>query len=395
DWYIDQMIRPAYESPSLPISWSRLEYCTGTNEYVKVDRHIRAAIELLRKQYPAEVKELFGDDPYELKNVLEYWVRDHRSSELKQRQRNAIELAYSQMDEVKNDYYYELESDLHVIPTDTVYMTIDKEAVRKSGMKLQGDSIPDRMVISLRGLNGLDKSKLMMLELLANANWTRPIYVAHTVGQENYMNLSDNFVQEGLANRITPFTTNVNEQPLPGMTNFDTEKTYDNVMNRYKFGGIDKPGVYLDETVLRMCYTHRRLLVSLANNLIAEGDSVRAAEVLEKCEKEIPAYSVPHDYGSGSIDLARAYALIGNTEKALEVTAALWKSSDQSMTFYNSLSNRLFPGCVRNCQVQMFYIMRHLIDIASMCDIDVAKQYDSKLAEHLDKYIRRGGPLPQ
>lgn len=395
DWYIDQMIRPAYESPSLPINWSRLEYCTGTNEYVKVDRHIRAAIELLRKQYPAEVSELFGDDPYELKNVLEYWVRDHRSSELKQRQRNAIELAYSQMDEVKNDYYYELESDLHVIPTDTVYMTIDKEAVRKSGMKLQGDSIPDRMVISLRGLNGLDKSKLMMLELLANANWTRPIYVAHTVGQENYMNLSDNFVQEGLANRITPFTTNVNEQPLPGMTNFDTEKTYDNVMNRYKFGGIDKPGIYLDETVLRMCYTHRRLLVSLANNLIAEGDSVRAAEVLEKCEKEIPAYSVPHDYGSGSIEMARAYALIGNTEKALEVSAALWKNSDQSMTFYNSLSNRLFPSCVRNCQVQMFYVMRHLIDIASMCDIDVAKQYDSKLAEHLDKYIRRGGPLPQ
>ena len=395
DWYIDQMIRPAYDSPSLPINWSRLEYCTGTNEYVKVDRHIRPAIELLRKQYPAEVKELFGEDPYELKNVLKYWVRDNRSNELKQRQKAAIELAYNQMDEIKDDYYYELESDLHVIPTDTVYLTIDKEAVRKSGMKMQGDSIPDRMVISLKGLGGLDKSKLMMLELLANANWTRPIYVAYTVGQENYMNLGDNFVQEGLANRITPFTTNIDEQPLPGMTNFDTEKTYDNVMNRYKFGGIDKPGIYLDETVMRMCYTHRRLMVKLATNLIAEGDSLKAAKVLEKCDKEIPAYNVPHDYQSGSIDMARCYAKLGNTEKAKEVLEALWKNSDQSMTFYNSLPDYLFPSCTSNSQFHMFYVMRHLIDIASSCDMRLAEQYDQKLGEHIDTYISKGGPLPQ
>ena len=395
DWYIDQMIRPAYDSPSLPINWSRLEYCSGTNEYVKVDRHIRSAIELLRKQYPAEVKELFGEDPYELKNVLKYWVRDHRSDELKQRQKAAIELAYNQIEEIKNDYYYELESDLHVIPTDTVYLTIDKEAVRKSGMKIQGDSIPDRMVISLKGLGGLDKSKLMMLELLANANWTRPIYVAYTVGQENYMNLGDNFVQEGLANRITPFTTNIDDQPLPHMTNFDTEKTYDNVMNRYKFGGIDKPGIYLDETVMRMCYTHRRLMVKLATNLIDEGDNDKAAKVLEKCDKEIPSYNVPHDFQSGSIDMARCYAKLGNTKKAKEVLEALWKNSDQSMTFYNSLPPYLFPSCTSSSQFHMFYVMRHLIDIASSCDMNLAEQYDQKLGEHIDTYLSKGGPLPQ
>ena len=397
DWYIDQMIRPAYDSPSLPINWSRLEYCSGTNEYVKVDRHIRQAIEYLRQKFTnEEVEEIFGKDPFELKNVLEYWVRDHRSAKQKQRQRNAIELAFKERPEIIGDeYYYDFDADLHVIPTDTVYMTIDKEAVLKSGIKMQGDSIPDRMVISLKGLGGLDKSKLMMLEIVANANWVRPIYVAYTVGQENYMNLGDNFVQEGLANRITPFTTNINEQPLPGMTNFDTDKTYDNVMNRYKFGGIDQPGLYLDETVMRMCCTHRRLMVRLAENLIEEGDYDRAAEVLERCEKEIPAFNVPHDFQSGSIDMARAYAEIGNVEKAKELMAALWKNADQSMTFYNSLSKQLFPSCTRNCQFQMFYVMRHLINIASMCDMDLAQQYDQRLAQHLDTYIKRGGPLPE
>ena len=114
-------------------------------------------------------------------------------------------------------------------------------------MMMASDSIPDKMVISLKGKNALYKGDLMMLEMIANANWTRPIYVALTVGSENYMNLGDNFVQEGLANRITPFTTNA-----PGAKNFDTEKTYDNVMNKFKFGGMNQRGIYIDETVMRM-----------------------------------------------------------------------------------------------------------------------------------------------
>ena len=395
DWYIDQMIRPAYDSPSLPITWSRLEYCSGTNEYVRVDNKIRKAIELLQREFPQETTQLFGDNPFELKNVLDYWVRDHRDGELKQRQREAIEFAFMKMPEVLNDPYYSLEENLCVIPTDTVYMTIDKEAVKKSGMLIQGDSIPDRMTISLAGLGGLDKSKLMMLEMLANANWTRPIYVAYTVGQENYMNLGDNFVQEGLTNRITPFTTNINEDPLPGMTNFDTEKTYHNVMNRFKFGGISEPGVYIDETVMRMCYTHRRLMVKLAMNLAMEGDSVRAAEVLDRAEKELPQCNVPHDFQSYSIEMAQTYAALGNDAKAREICDLLWKKSDQYMTYYNSLERGKFKGSESNCQLHMFYVMRRLINIADMFDTSLADKYEQQLSAQLDKYMSKGGQIPQ
>ena len=81
-----------------------------------------------------------------------------------------------------------------MIPTDTLYVTIDKDAVRKSGMLMASDSIPDKMVISLKGKSALYKGDLMMLEMIAQCNWTRPIYVALTVGSENYMNLGDNFV---------------------------------------------------------------------------------------------------------------------------------------------------------------------------------------------------------
>ena len=76
---------------------------------------------------------------------------------------------------------------MQMIPTDTLYVKVDKDAVRRSGMMLQGDSIPDKMVISLAGKRALYKGDLMMLEIIANSNWVRPVYVASTVGQENYM----------------------------------------------------------------------------------------------------------------------------------------------------------------------------------------------------------------
>ena len=262
-------------------------------------------------------------------------------------------------------------------------------------MKLQGDSIPDRMAISLSGLSSLDKSKLMMLEMLAHANWERPLYVAYTVGEENYMNLGDNFVQEGLTNRITPFTTNIDGRVVNGMTNFDTEKTYYNVMDRFKFGGANTPGIYLDETVMRMCYTHRRLLVKLASNLIEEGDSVKAAKVLERCEQELPAANVPHDYQGSSIEMAQAYAILGNDEKAREVLQALWDNSDQYITFYNSLEGSQFKSAESSFHLHMFYIMQRLITIADIFDTDLADKYEARLEEQARVFVAKGGRLPQ
>ena len=82
--------------------------------------------------------------------------------------------------------------------------------------------------------------------MLAQCNWERPLYVAVSVGKSNYGNLGDNFVQEGLANRITPFNTKQSGRTI------DTEKMYDNLMNRFRFGGLETPGLYLDETVMRI-----------------------------------------------------------------------------------------------------------------------------------------------
>ncbi|MBR5656868.1 MAG: DUF2723 domain-containing protein [Prevotella sp.] len=367
DWYIDQMKRPAYDSPSLPITWPRLDFCSGTNEYVEVQPSLKEQVKELYRQNPEEAKKQFGEEPFELKNILQYWVRSK-------------------------------DEDMHVIPTDTVFVTIDKEAVRKSGMLMAADSIPDKMAISLVGKRALYKGDLMMLELISQANWVRPIYVATTVGQDNYMNLGENFVQEGLANRITPFSTFHTDQqgnliPNPGVKQLDTEKTFNNVMNRYKYGGLDQKGLYIDETVMRMCYTHRNLMGTLAMNLIAEEKNDKALQVLEKCQKEIPDYNVPHNYRSGSIDLAHAYSLLGKKAEASKIVDELWKTSVQYLKYYTSLSSGRFASSQSDC-LRHFYVMQRLIQIEERIDKARVEKMEKELDAYTQFYYAKGGKFP-
>ena len=356
DWYIDQMCRPAYDSPSVPISWSRLEYCSGTNEYVSIDPEMKQAVLDLYAEDPETAKKQFGDDPFELKNILKYWVRS------------------------KN-------ADLHVIPTDVIYMTIDKDAVRRSGMMMATDSIPDRMTISLKGKTALYKGDLMILEMLSQCNWERPIYVAVSVGDENYINLGDNTITEGLAYRITPFTTN-----QEGAKNFDTKRTYDNVMHRFKFGGASTKGVYLDETVMRMCYTHRRIMARLATQLVSEGDDKKAAEVLRYTEKVLPAYNIPHSYTSGSLDMARAWAAMGNNKEAMKLIDQLWKNSTQYVTWYVNLDSQQFALSEDSCYMHI-YILNQLLQLGSTIDEQWGSKKEAVLSKMLDAFQAKGGRL--
>lgn len=374
DWYIDQMKRPAYKSPSLPITWPRLDYCSGTNEYVEVVPDMKQSILELYKQDAATAKKLFGDNPFEVSNVMNKWVRGNITPE------QATILA-----QVFNVPETKVKEAMHMIPTDTLYVSIDKNAVKRSGMMMASDSIPDKMVISLKGKNALYKGELMMLEIIANCNWTRPVYVAMTVGENNYMNLGDNFVQEGLANRITPFLTNTN-----GAKNFDTEKTYNNLMNRYRYGGLKTKGLYLDETIMRMCYTHRRLFGMLALHLIAENKKDKALKVLQKVEKEIPAYNVPLNYMSGGADIAKAYALLGQKQKALDAINAAWKEACQYETYYLSLDGTKFAISQRDCMIQLS-IMSQLSEITKMVDKNLAAKQKTQVDNYYRVYIGKGG----
>ena len=353
EWYIDQMKRPAYDSPALPITWDRTEYMEGQNEYVpirpdfkkQIDKAYKAAEEeVLNGKNPEALNNIraqFGDNPYELKNILKYWVRTKDGQA--------------------------------VIPTDSIVVKIDKEAVRRSGMMIPealGDSIPDYMHISLKDEKGnpkraLYKSELMMLEMLANANWERPIYMAITVGTDNQLNMREHFIQEGLTYRFTPFDTEA-----LGAT-IDSEKMYDNLMNKFKFGGIDKPGIYIDENTMRMCYTHRRIFAQLITQLMKEGKKDKALAALEYAEKMIPAFNVPYDVQNGALEMAEAYYQLGNNTKADQIIDELANKSVEYLTWYLSLDDN-----------HLLMSQREFIMHLSALDMEVKmmEKYKSKLA---------------
>ena len=341
DWYIDQMKRPAYDSPAVPITWKRLQYVTGTREGISVrPGELERAIEIL-KDDPQAMRELLGENPYELSNIIDKWILNDDEA-------------------------------LQCFPTDSVVITIDKEAVRRSGMMIAGDSIPDVMHISLKGKRAVYKSEMMIYEMLCRTNWERPMYVACTVGSDNYGSLGNNFVREGLADRITPFNTKES-----GMT-MDTERMYDNLMNKFRFGGLDNPEIYLDETVLRMCYTHRRLFATLAMQLMREGKEEKALEVVRYAKKVIPAETVRHNYMSGSMDLARVWLMHGEKQEAEGIVTDIATNACEYLDWYATLKPRVQQSCAQDILYNV-YQLSNAVEILESAESANLKEMEEKL----------------
>jgi len=338
DWYIDQLMRPAYDAPGVPAAWQRVDYTTGRNDYIEVVPEVRQQLDDYYRTHPQQAREQFGDEPYELKNILKYWV-------------------------------CAADDEMHIIPTDSLYIKVDKDAVRQSGMMLPSDTIPDRMEISLKGRRALLKSDLMLLQMLSECNWRRPVYVCNSVGAESYLHLDSYLVTEGLADRITPF-----KNPSPQVRFTDTQRTYDQLMHRFRFNGTSRPDIYLDDPNKNMLYRYRRLFAQLALALIAEHQDQKAALVLQRAEKVIPYYNIPADYLYGNdLDIARAYLLIGKTADAKRVVRLLWQKYAQYLRWYDSLDSRL-AAIVHDEQARNTYIMQQIANMAQLIDPEWAQQ---------------------
>ena len=322
DWYIDQMRRPAYDSPALPIMWKRSDYAGNANDFVKIKPEYRKVIDELYAENPEGAKKRFGENPYEVKNIMKNWVCSNNEK-------------------------------LHFIPTDTLYIEIDREAVIRSGMIIPAeyvDEMPKYMVIPISSREKLTRGDLMMLELLSQCNWERPMYMSTTVGDDNYLSvLKDFFVQEGLAYRITPFNWRELGYSSEREIIADTETFYNNVMNRFKFGGFkENPNYYSDETISRMVHTHRRLITELATQLHNEGEKEKAHNLLALIEKELPASIVPHKAVMGGVDIGRLFLATGDEKEGCRVLGQIGEEQLQYLRWYSSLSDNRFKATIKD-----------------------------------------------
>ncbi len=317
DWYTDQMRRPAYDSPALPITWSRYFYVdNGKHTYYPIRPEGKAMLDEIKKNNP-------GVDPYEVSYIIDHYVKKDQGG------------------------YF---------PTDSMVVSIDKEAVRRSGMFLPmgPDSIPDKMIISLKRMadkqGGLYRQDVMIYEMLAHANWKRPMYMSVTLGADNYAGLENYLVLEGLAYRITPFN-------YGGMGVIDADLMYKNMMNRFAFGKVNQKDIYLDETVVRMCRTHRRMMSMLADNLVRKGDKKRALNILNKAKEMLPESTVP--YTDDDAQLATLWLEAGNKTEAAAVAK---KVANYDMQYLNYISS-LGPERVNTYSRTCYFLVTSLVEV--------------------------------
>jgi hypothetical protein len=325
DWYIDQMKRQSYESAPLPISWNREDYVQGTRDVAYL--------------FP------MTDQSIDLKAALSF-VRSN---------------------DPKHKKIPGLDQELDFIPTNKLTLSIDSSAVDRN-QTLSPKYRPhllSEMQIDLTGKSALGKHELIILDMLQTNNWERPIYYAVTVSSDQYVNLDKYFQQTGLAYQIVPLETKDTNMTV------NTERMYDNVMNKFKWGGVDKPGIYLDENSMRMCKSYRMVLFGrLAASLANEGEKEKALNVLDKCMQVLPPENVPMDYSV--LTIGELYHALGQAEKGDDILDQVAADAVTNINWFFRLSPRQFISVETELR-QNLAVLNEVLR--------VAKQYNSKLVE--------------
>lgn len=250
DWYIQQMMRPAYESKPLPFGLEERYYQQGgLNDYLPVVEKIDGAINA--------------------KQFLKLIEQEHPQLQIP----TSI-------------------SSYNSVPSRNLFIAgIDTNKVKSLVPPELHSRIQDRMVFSIKG-RALEKKDLAVLDLIVNSNWERPIYFNNTSLQGVNLELSRYMVQEGIAYRLLPV---LNENTETGFS-INVDLMYDNVMNKFGWTALDDPSVYHSQDYLGFALNSRSTFNSLARALLSRGDTTRTKEVLIKCLNVMPHNSIPYDY---------------------------------------------------------------------------------------------------
>lgn len=352
DWYINQMRRAAYESAPVPF----------TIPEEKLVSRLREVVYLFDK----------NQGPMNLKKAIEF----------------------VESDDVANKFEYGA-GYLDYLPTKQFFVPVDSMAVMKNKVISVKDTA--RLVKSINwsiGRGAITKNDLMVLDLIAHNNWKRPIYFAVTTGSDAYLGLEKYFQLEGLAFRFIPVKQNESEEMGGGRVN--TEVMYDNIMNKFLWGGMDKPGVNLDENCMRMAGNLRMQMSILANALITEGKNSKAKAVLDKCLEKMPDENIPYD--ATLFTITAGYYQLGETKKANELAKKLFDIFEGDLKVYNaqkSIHRVAFGREINQCKE----ILRRLVSLTMQFKQDALnKEFMSRIQavvppEELMPNKEQGQPL--
>ncbi|HSD08266.1 hypothetical protein, partial [Flavobacterium sp.] len=293
DWYIDQMKRKAYESNALPISFTHDEYVGDKLDYVA---HIQKT-----------------ESRWDLKDFIKF-IKDPRST---------VEMQNGQT--------------IHYYPTNKIRIPIDKANIIKNKVvnpKLY-DSIVPYIDIDIKG-SAIYKNRLMMLDLVNNNNWKRPVYFSGgAFDDEDYLWMKNYLQLEGMVYKLVPIKTALDKDSgQMDMGRIDSDNMYAKVM-AWDWGNSDSNKIYHDPETRRESLTYRMNLARLMNQLIAEGKIDKAKKVIELAMTKMPLdkfgyYSLVEPFAKGYYD-------VGEKAKAHDLLEKLIAKYRDNLNYYAKL----------------------------------------------------------
>ncbi len=433
DWYIEQMKQTFYDSKALPISMTSDQYQQGTRDYAYlVDNAgvlIKEKYDVNRDKYEADLMDIYSNTLDILESSL--LPQNHANDY------NAILALEANMDPLKfygylrtfnsTDIAKRIQLDEEAIKAETARMerlmkTIDgdfaplKEAfafmltddprfkqgqyfipAKKFVIPADKSAMPDWVVSEKNEAYAVDqvrfsisetvlyKNLLTVMDLLGNNEWERPIYYSTTVSSDNYLNLDKYFLREGLALRVAPV-----ESPNPNYLGaVDTDDMYHKLMNEFDWGGIDKPGLYMDENNLRMTIHYRYAFSVLAGALADEGKMDSAKLVLDECVQHMPEENVP--YNAGITPLIQGYFSVGDTATATAMVEKYESQLVAELEYIKALSVNKKPRFAKSGN-DFLAAVRDINALRSMClgygEVESAMRLEDKLSVYGQDYER-------
>lgn len=302
DWYIDQMKRQAYESKPLPISLKQERYLAGKNDQILYPKAWRITTNLSE-----EMIESLSKDGMDLQSYIKLINSDDKQ----------IKASIGSNEE-----------DLTIIPSMKLVYKFDKEKVKKLGIvPTDKDSLLRNYVMwEIKG-NDITKPDLIILDMIANNNWERPIYFSTTLGSSSYLGLKEYMQLEGLAYRLLPVKVN---GAAEGYAN--SEIMYKNLMQNFFYRTLNDPTVYYDENYQRFTLNLRNSFYRLGDQLVREGKLDQAKKAVNFCLDKISDGAIPYDIYTPL--LAEILLKAGDEKRATEIINTMGKRATENLEYY-------------------------------------------------------------
>ena len=341
DWYIDDMKKKAFTSDPIPSQLTHDKYKYGSRDFLFFQQTRKDTINI---------------------NKWMDWVADDS-------QNTKLEL--------------ESRKWANTFPSKVIRVPVDKEAVLRNGIvdAKDADKIVPYIDIVLEG-NIIYKNRMMMLDVIANNKWERPIYFSGgAFGNDDYIWMKEYLQLEGVVYKLVPIHTPLAKGNPFDMGRIDSDKMYDIVMN-WDWGNSGSPDIYHDVETRRNGITYRSNLSRLADALIQEEKFEKAETILDLAMEKMPVDKF--EFYSLLEPFVLSYYEIESKDKARDVYKSVVKHYQEHLTFYSGLSygrqealgDEIFSDLGR---------YRGLIDVLAIFE---EEEYTMSEAEIFNGYLR-------